>query len=132
MTWDFTDIELTNIMELRGTARDDVITGSSDNDTLIGDAGNDSLTGGDGGDSLTGGDGNDSLTGGAGNDSLTGGDGEDTFVFDAAFGATNADTIGDFVSGTDKISVSKAVFNDLAGRSGDDLMDNESSWPTME
>ena len=66
--------------------------------------------------------GNDTLIGGAGNDDLTGGEGADTFVFDAAFGATNEDTIiGDFVSATDKIEVDVNIFTALAGSIGDTL-----------
>jgi Ca2+-binding RTX toxin-like protein len=56
------------------------------------------------------------LAGLGGNDTLTGGGGADTFVFDAAANAlTNIDTILDFVSGTDKIEFSAAVFAGLAG-----------------
>jgi Ca2+-binding RTX toxin-like protein len=56
---------------------------------------------------LTGFDGNDTLNGGAGNDSLRGGAGVDTFVYADGFGA---DTVQDYVPGTDKIG--------LAGVSG--------------
>ena len=115
VTWDFTDIELTDIKELRGTVGDDMITGSSGDDTLIGGAGNDTLIGGAG---------NDTLIGGAGNDDLTGGEGADTFVFDAAFGATNQDTIGDFDSATDNIEVDVNIFTALAGSIGDTLDTN--------
>jgi Ca2+-binding RTX toxin-like protein len=46
---------------------------------------------------------------------LTGGDGEDTFVFATALnGATNVDTIADFVSGTDRIELDDAIFTGLA------------------
>ena len=41
VTWDFTDIELTDIKELRGTVGDDVITGSSGDDLINGGGGND-------------------------------------------------------------------------------------------
>jgi Ca2+-binding RTX toxin-like protein len=55
------------------------------------------------------------LTGNAAANVLTGGDGEDTFVFATALnGATNVDTIGDFVSGTDRIELDDAVFTGLA------------------
>jgi Ca2+-binding RTX toxin-like protein len=75
-------------------------------------AGNDALSGGSGADTLIGGSGNDTLTGGVGVDVLTGGAGADTFVFGAntsaiaySSNAANIDTITDFVSGTDKLSI---------------------------
>jgi hypothetical protein len=61
--------------------------------------------------SLIGGSGNDTLNGGLGNDTLTGGAGADTFVFSSKLAATNTDTITDFVSGVDKIQLSKSVFS---------------------
>ncbi len=75
---------------------------------IIGNAGANSLTGGDADDSIVGGAGNDTLDGGLGNDTLIGGAGADRFVFNSLDGAT--DQITDFVSGTDKIAISKAVF----------------------
>lgn len=50
------------------------------------------------------------LNGGAGNDTLTGGAGIDHFQFNTALGASNVDTLTDFVSGTDKIDLSKTIF----------------------
>ncbi|MFT3954595.1 MAG: calcium-binding protein [Piscinibacter sp.] len=52
---------------------------------------------------LSGLDGNDTLNGGYGSDSLNGGSGADRFMIGLA-----PDTIDDFVSGTDRIAVSKA------------------------
>jgi len=98
---------------------------------LIGNAGANTLTGGSGADSLQGGAGNDTLTGGAGADQLRGGIGLDTltggadvdwFIFDTAPNATtNRDTITDFVSGTDKLQFSKAVFTGLSSAALGDL-----------
>jgi Ca2+-binding RTX toxin-like protein len=101
-----------------GGAGNDVLAGGTGADTLVGDAGADALTGNAGIDSLSGGAGADTLTGGDGADNLTGGDGADRFVF--ASNDTTAttpvvvstlsasDTISDFVSGTDKISITGA------------------------
>ncbi len=70
-----------------------------------------SLRGNGGANSLSGGDGNDTLNGLAGNDSLTGGTGSDSFLFSTALNATsNRDLITDFVSGIDRLTCSKAVF----------------------
>ena len=96
---------------ITGTGNNDTIIGSNTASTLNGGAGNDTITGGTGNDTINGGDGNDTITGGVGRDTLTGGAGADTFVFAAnAVGAVvssvaAADTITDFTSGTDKLSI---------------------------
>lgn len=74
------------------------------------------ITGSARADILIGGEGADTLIGGADLDTLTGGAGADTFVL-ASSSASDADTITDFVSGTDKISLSDAVFT-LTGAAG--------------
>jgi len=101
---------------ITGTANSDFIVGGSAGATLTGGAGADTITGGAGNDSISGGDGVDQITGGIGRDTLTGGAGNDTFVFGVnAIGAlvsaaSNAtDTITDFVSGSDKLSISQPV-----------------------
>jgi Ca2+-binding RTX toxin-like protein len=84
-TWD--KAQLTAAAWYRGTAGNDMISGSSSDDTLLG---------------------------GAGNDSLTGGSGSDVFMFAAGFGK---DTITDFVAGAgsaDLIEFDDAVFADLS------------------
>lgn len=58
-----------------GGAGDDCLFGGPGNDKLSGGSGKDALTGSSGKDKLSGGTGNDVLTGGAGNDSLAGGQG---------------------------------------------------------
>jgi Ca2+-binding RTX toxin-like protein len=67
-------------------------------------------------DLLSGDAGNDTLNGGLGNDTLIGGDGNDIFLFNSKISKTidNIDTLEDFVSGVDKIQLSKSIFKGLA------------------
>jgi Ca2+-binding RTX toxin-like protein len=100
-----------------GVAEDTIVniehvTAGSAADNLTGDALANLFTGHGGNDTLSGLGGNDTLIGGAGNDSLTGGDGNDTFLFSIApNSSTNRDTITDFISATDKLSFSRAVYS---------------------
>ena len=83
------------------------------NDTYNGSGGgvvDGTVFGGDGNDRLIGGARNDSLSGGPGNDTLTGGGGHNEFIFDAALGPSNIDTITDFAPSRDVISLSHAIF----------------------
>ena len=94
-----------------GSAGDALVAGSG-KDTVDGGAGNDTITAAAGNDVVSGGAGNDSIVGGTGADTLTGGDGNDTFAIDqdtsdSVVGST--DVITDFVSGTDKISVTNSA-----------------------
>jgi Ca2+-binding RTX toxin-like protein len=122
---------------LYGNNLDNLLKGGSGIDSLFGSGGNDTLYGGNGIDSLGGGDGNDtlygdadgdSLFGGAGDDALFGGAGSDRFYFGGIYYGGNGaplsgtatvatllgkDTIGDFVSGTDKISLEKSTFTNI-------------------
>jgi Ca2+-binding RTX toxin-like protein len=91
--------------------------GSIKSDNIVAGMGADSISGGDGNDTLSGGAGSDTLVGGAGKDVLTGGDGADRFVFDTALGASNVDTIKDFLTGTDKIVLSATIFSKFTGTS---------------
>jgi Ca2+-binding RTX toxin-like protein len=100
-----------------GNALANSLTGGNGADILNGLAGNDTLTGGAGADKLLGGEGDDNLTGGDGNDTITGGAGADTIVLDSRIGV---ETLTDFVSGTDKLALSQAVF----AIGGDKVIDN--------
>jgi Ca2+-binding RTX toxin-like protein len=91
-----------------------VITGTNSADSLVAGAGEDSLSGGAGNDTRSGGAGNDTLSGGAGDDTLIGGLGKDLFRFDTALATGGVDTLADFVTGTDKIVLSAAVFKQFA------------------
>ena len=120
---------------LAGGTGNDMLAGGTGRDTLAGEAGSDSLDGGDsddqllggaGSDSVAGGNGNDLLSGDTGNDSLVGGDGDDTLgggtgadvltggagadIFLLGTTAASRDTIIDFVSGTDILAFSPALF----------------------
>ena len=67
-------------------------------------------TGNDQANTLTCNSANNILVGGAGSDTLTGGSGRDTFRFTSAPHTNDTDLITDFISGTDKLSFSKAAF----------------------
>ncbi|MBR8828335.1 MAG: calcium-binding protein [Gomphosphaeria aponina SAG 52.96 = DSM 107014] len=86
-------------------------TGNTLKNNLTGNAGNNLLVGNGGNDTLTGGGGNDILVGGAGFDLLTGGTGADEFRFNAL--SEKIDTLQDFLSATDKITINKAGFSPL-------------------
>jgi len=89
------------------------LIGSNLADSITGGAGNETIIGGLGNDSLNGGLGNDTIKGGLGNDLLRGEGGIDCFVFDSAIGSSNIDTLFDFTSSTDKIQLSKSIFNKI-------------------
>jgi Ca2+-binding RTX toxin-like protein len=85
-----------SIENLSGSAFNDILTGAADANVLIGGGGHDQLSG----------------LGGA--DVLTGGAGLDAFVFAAALGAGNIDTVTDFSVVNDTIWIDNAVFWGLA------------------
>jgi len=96
-----------------GNAGANNLLGNAGANILAGLAGADALVGGAGNDTLLGGADADTLTGGAGNDTLTGGSGADIFVFNAAPGAANLDTIMDFTVVDDVLHLSKSIFTGL-------------------
>lgn len=83
--------------------------------TITGGSGVDTIVGGNVVDTIVGGAGNDSITGGLLGDTLTGGSGVDTFfmvgggtaaLWTSSLAVTGSmDSITDFVTGTDKISI---------------------------
>jgi VCBS repeat-containing protein len=80
---------------------------------LVGGLGNDVVVGNTSNNYLFGGGGNDYIDARAGNDYLNGGAGADRFVFATALGATNVDTIADFVHLTDDIVLAQSIFADI-------------------
>jgi Ca2+-binding RTX toxin-like protein len=78
-----------------------------------GNALNNQITGNSASNNLSGLGGNDILMGKGGNDILNGGLGSDQFDFGTPLPGAGVDTINDFVVGTDKIFLSKAVFSAL-------------------
>ncbi|WP_408591273.1 beta strand repeat-containing protein [Novosphingobium sp.] len=86
---------LVNIENITGTRFRDTLSGAGDANTLDGRGGNDILDG----------------RGGA--DILIGGSGSDVFRFTTMETSANADTIADFVHGSDHIQLSAAVFAPL-------------------
>ncbi len=106
--------------KLSGSAGNDILLAGEGNDQLFGGIENDTLIGDAGNDLLSGDAGDDVLSGGAGVDVLTGGLGADVFVllpFDAST-ATSFDTIKDFVSGTDHISLGDVHLSNGVGLIG--------------
>jgi Domain of unknown function (DUF5801)/RTX calcium-binding nonapeptide repeat (4 copies) len=99
---------------LTGNDSANLLAGNAGNDTLRGEGGADVLIGGLGDDTLIGGDGSDILKGGAGVNTLTGGTGSDEFYFDAS-ALDGADTITDFISGTDMVDLTDLFTVDTAG-----------------
>ena len=93
---------------LEGDDGGDTLSGAAGDDRISGGAGADMLLGGAGSDTIRGDAGDDRLDGGAGLDFLTGGADADVFVLARA--QADRDWISDFVSGTDTIEVSGALF----------------------
>lgn len=81
---------------------------------VIGTKFSDQISGGNHANTLSGGAGNDLIGGGLGADVLTGGAGNDTFLFNSTLGATNIDTITDFVVPNDTMRLENAVFTALS------------------
>lgn len=86
-------------------------------ENVVGGSFNDRMTGNASANFLFGGAGNDTLNGGAGADRLEGGTGLDQYVFSAAPGTANADTVVGFATASDKIVLDASAYTNL-GASG--------------
>jgi len=113
-TIDFTNILLTNVVEIYGSSQADNITGSNNADTILGNGGDDVLNGGGG---------NDTLRGGGGIDILNGGDGDEIFQVNGSEGRDdtfNGDAGTDIVR---NIGTSVMRFNSNTGFSSIEEID---------
>ena len=110
--WDFSDIQLDGVSEIRLSSPHDHVIGSVGSDMISGSGGNDTLFGGAGNDTIDGGGAHDRISGGSGDDYLTGAAGNDVFLFDDTWGN---DTIGDFDPDRDVLDLSSTtlVYSDL-------------------
>ena len=95
-----TAMEATILYDLTGTAAANTITTGGLADNIDGGAGADTIDGGAGADTIDGGTGADAITGGAGADQIT---------VSASLTVAGADTIADFVSGTDDVELGGAA-----------------------
>jgi hypothetical protein len=122
-------------MRLKGTYRDDELSGSfladrgwggGGNDTLSGLMGDDRLRGGRGDDYLTGDDGDDTLIGDVGNDSLEGGSGIDTLYGGLGDDRLDGGEGADLLWGGDGNDYLYGGYDDAAdglhGLAGDDVL----------
>lgn len=74
------DFNGSDAVRLKGTEKDDALTGSAGTDLIDGGKGNDHLDGAEGDDYITAGHGDDLVTAGAGNDFVKAGKGDDTLI----------------------------------------------------
>ena len=89
--------------DLKGSALDDVLTGTNTTDRISGFGGNDTLSGGAGDDVLDGGAGDDTLQGGKGDDILIGGAGSDQYVYARADGLDTITDMDATATGVDRL-----------------------------
>jgi Ca2+-binding RTX toxin-like protein len=102
--------QLSNIENVIGSRRSDVIHGSLAGNVLEGANGDDRIMGWAGNDTIRGGTGDDTISGGAGNDVLYGDSGNDVFEFESGGGS---DTINDFNASGDLIDLSDYFGHDI-------------------
>jgi Ca2+-binding RTX toxin-like protein len=120
------------IVKINGVAEDTLknterVAGGTAGDLLTGDSKANRLDGRSGNDTLSGVNGEDVLIGGEGKDRLTGGAHADAFVFNAALGSSNIDTITDFAHGSDRIQLDDAIFKALGSSITTDEFGSKSS-----
>jgi Ca2+-binding RTX toxin-like protein len=108
-------ISLTEVFQVKSGSGNFIIRNF---ENVVGGSGNEVMLGSDEANTLNGGAGNDKLYGGAGVDLLIGGSGSDTFLFNAALGSSNIDTIDDFSAAADTIWLDDDFFTKL-GAVGD-------------
>lgn len=109
--FDFFNVTLTDIDEIRGTDNADNITASAGADYVTGQAGADLIFAGDGDDTIQAGDDADTVYGGAGADLIEGGGGNDNLLGDDFSPSGGNDTI-----------IGGAGDDTLNGNAGDDLL----------
>jgi Ca2+-binding RTX toxin-like protein len=100
-------------VNIDGNDGDDVLTHNAYSGTISGGAGNDTISGNAGQDTIDGGTGADTMTGGADADTFTFGSGDNDIGIDAA--NDSMDTITDFVTGSDSVTISDFTGNWAAG-----------------
>ena len=108
-------VVLAQALELAGGGGKDMFTGGAGADKLMGNGGVDTLNGGAGTDTITGGAGGDTLTGGADNDTFKYGSASESQVVFGEKGMSGFDTITDFGTGTNTISLGKSLYGSLQG-----------------
>lgn len=90
---------VSNVENIVGSARDDVLTGNDSDNHIVGGAGSDKISGGGGNDRIDGDAGDDQLSGGGGNDLIEGGAGPDQLSGDAGHDRIDGGTGVDFFEG---------------------------------
>ena len=108
------------------TGGDSGTTSFTNIEKLVGSEFDDLLTGNAAAQNLTGRHGQDTLWGAGGNDTLWGGGDGNTFIFRET-GTANADTIGDWNSGSDEFALDNAAMGAL-GADGDFVAGDARFW----
>jgi Ca2+-binding RTX toxin-like protein len=109
---------ITNLENVTGSHKADVLIGNNAANTLEGNAGDDEIRGGGGADTLRGGDGDDRLFGEAGSDMLVGGAGTNRLNGGAGADLFQVSRIGmqiveDFARGQDRIYLQASEFGTI-------------------